>query len=246
MMAKGRNLLAMALLMGAAVLSIPGCSDDPSGTGTDATVAMKGELEAASVSATRQKDDATVTLSAPGAEVDSLKVSRVRILVSEIKLHRSNEDTVAGDKTVKTAPVLITIDSAGSRTFTTATIPAGSYDKVKFEFHRFASSETAQYLNDTNYRDFVTNDRWTFIVDGMVYNDGVAAPFTYRSDVTANLSLKFEPSIALAEGSSTSIVLVVDPVAVFMSGSKVLDPRDGQNESEIDKGIKEAIKALKR
>jgi hypothetical protein len=246
MPATASRFFALALAIGTTALSMTGCSDDTTGTGTDATVAMKGEMTGSSVTAALRKDDGNFTITSIGEVVDSLKVTRVRILVSEMKLHRSNADTTTGDNTVKTAPMMITIDSAGTRTFTTATVPAGSYDKIKFEFHRFSSSEVGTYLNDTVYTDFVTNDRYTFIMDGRVYKGGVATPFTYRSDATANLTLKFEPAIDLAAGSSSSIVLQVDPAAVFSSGNDVLDPRDEKNESSIDNAIKAAIKALKR
>jgi hypothetical protein len=228
-----------------AVFSIPGCSDSPSDTGDNATVTMKGELTSSAVTAALLKDESSTILSG-GAEVDSLKVTRVRILLSQVKMHVSKDDTVIGDKVVKTGPVMMTIDSAGARTFTTATIPAGTYDKVKFEFHRFSSSEVAGYLSDTVYQDFVTDDRWTFIIDGFLYKDGVRTGFTYRSDATANLTLKFEPEITLTAGSSAAIVIAVDPAAVFKKGAAVLDPRDKQNESEIDNAIKAAVKALKR
>lgn len=246
MPATASRFFALALATGMGALTMVGCSDDTTGTGSDATVAMKGELTSSSVSSTLRKEDENFTITSIGEEVDSIKVTRVRILVSQMKLHRSNADTTTGDNTVKTAPMLITIDSAGTRTFTTATVPAGSYDKIKFEFHRFSSSEVPTYLNDTVYTDFVTNDRYTFIIDGRLFKDGVTTPFTYRSDATANLSLKFDPAIDLAAGSSTSLVLQVDPVAVFKSGSAVLDPRDNKNESSIDNAIKAAVKALKR
>ena len=246
MLAKGSRFLPLAIAAGMIAFSIQGCSDSPSSTGDDVTVTMKGELTGSAVTAALRKDESTTILSGGGAEVDSLKVTRVRILLKEVKMHRSSSDTTTGDNTVKTGPVMLTIDSAGSRTFTSATIPSGSYDKLKFEFHRFSGSVTAQYLNDTIYQDFVTDDRWTFIIDGFLFKNGVRTGFTYRSDATANLSLKFEPDITLAAGSAAVIVLSVNPAAVFKSGSAVLDPRDQKNESDIDNAIKSAIKALKR
>lgn len=234
--------LPALILIGAALGA--GCSDSPTDSGGQATVTMRGELAKSSVGMTVRKDDGRITLGS-GVTADSLKISRVRILISELKLHRDKADTTTGDNTVKVGPILMTIDSAGTRTFTTGTVPAGSYDKVKFEFHRFSSSEVANYLNDTNFADFVTNERSTFVIEGMVYNDGQATPFEYKSDATANLSLKFDTPIDLTAGGSATIVVVVDPVAVFKDG-QVLDPRDPSNESKIDNGIKSAIKALKR
>jgi hypothetical protein len=223
--------------------AIASCSDNPTSS-DQATVTMQAELAQSGVSKTVAKDPGTVLLS--GSQADSLKVSRVRILISELKLHRSNEDTVSGDKKVKIGPMLVTVDSTGTRTFTSGAVPAGSYEKLKFEFHRFSSSEVPQYLNDTIFADFVTDKRYSFIIDGTVYNGGTAFPFTYRSDATANLELKFDPAITLAPGSTAIVVLKIDPIELFKHNGKVLDPRDGSNESEIDNAIKDAIKALKR
>jgi hypothetical protein len=145
---KYRLKLALAVAMASTVL-LGACTDDTI-TNDQVNVTMKAELEGGAAL------NKMVALS--GTEADSLKISRVRILISELKLHRDKEDTLAGDKTVKTGPMLITIDSTGSRTFSTGTIPAGSYDKLKFEFHRFNNNEVAQYLSDTTFADFVTND----------------------------------------------------------------------------------------
>lgn len=233
--------LVSVLVIAGGILA--GCSDDPASGNDQATVSMQAELATAKINQIISKDRAT---SLAGAEVDSMKISRVRILVSELKLHRDNEDTVAGDKNVKIGPMIVTVDSAGARVFAVGTVPSGDYDKVKFEFHRFSASEVAGYLGDPNFADFVTNDRWTVIIDGVVYVKGVETPFTYRSDMTANLSLKFDTLLSMGAGATVVIVVQVDPIAIFKDGGKVLDPRDGSNESRIDNAIKSAIKALKR
>jgi hypothetical protein len=194
---------------------------------------------------TVRKDDASRSMAGGGVTADSLRISRVRVLISELKLHRDKEDTLAGDKLVKIGPMMITIDTAGTHVFATSTVPPGSYDKLKFEFHRFSSNEVGQYLNDTNFAAFVTNERSTFVIDGTVYNNGVATPFEYKSNVTANLEFKFDNVLDLAAGSNTVIAVVVDPVLIFKDG-QVLDPRDPGNANKIDNAIKSAIRALKR
>jgi hypothetical protein len=238
MMKTGKNRLKLALAACMVSTVLLGACTDETITNDQVNVTMKAELEGGAAL------NKMVALS--GAEADSLKISRVRILISELKLHRDKEDTIAGDKSVKTGPMLITIDSTGTRTFSTGTIPAGSYDKLKFEFHRFSQSEVAGYLSDTTFADFVTNDRYTFIFDGTVYTNGQAFPFSYHSDATANLQLKFDPALALTGGSSVVIVVQVNPSVMLKDSGKILDPRDGSNESKIDNAIKSAIKALKR
>jgi len=204
---------------------------------------MRGEIATTVVSEARVKLGERAL---SGAEVDSLRVTRVRVLISELKFHRNNSDTSSGDNLLKAGPMIATFDSAGTKVFAAGSIPSGTYDKVKFEFHRFSSSEVGGYLTNPDYADFVTDDRWTVLVDGDVYVGGATFPFTYRSDMTANLTLSFVPPIATEPGTTVIVAVVVDPVAIFKAGGKVLDPRDASNESEIDNAIKSAIKALKR
>ena len=234
-----------ALFTAVALVALAGCSDStgPDGDG-QADVTVQGEMTTGHVAMAASKGDPVSV--AAGAVADSLVVTRVRVMISELKLHRDKDDSTGGDRTLKSGPMLLTIDSAGGRVVAAGTVPAGAYDKLKFEFHRLSGSEVATYLNDSLFAPFVTDDRYTFIVEGRVYNGGVAFPFTYRSTATANLTLKFEPSAQLSDAGASIVVLRVDPAALFRSGTQVLDPRDGGNRARIDDAIRDAIKALKK
>lgn len=94
--------------------------------------------------------------------------------------------------------------------------------------------------------DFVTGDRYSVIIDGVAYKGGTTSPYSYRSNITANLQFKFQPAVDVASGRNVIIVLKIDPIAVFKKGGNILDPCDEANESEIDNAIKSAIKALKK
>jgi hypothetical protein len=236
----GKSMKAALVAAGAiAMVSLSACSDDPA-SNDQASVTMQGQLESSSVSLAK-------STAGSGAVIDSIKVDKMRIFVRRLKLHMSEKDTVTGDKEVKTEPFVITFQGAAS-TFANFSIPAGTYDKVKFEFHRPEASQVAAYLDSTAFVDFVTNGRFSVIYEGSLYTAGVATavPFTYRSDMTANLSLNFDQSITLDEGSVTTILLQIDPADVFKKGGQVLDPRDESNESEIDNNIKAAIHAHKK
>lgn len=231
------GMLALALTMAA-------CSES-TGPGSNGTVKMQAKLTETTVNAALLDSKGTSPL---GAEVDSLTVSRARILITELKLHDKsgdNADSGAFDHTVKTGPILIDATAAGVQVFLTEEIPAADYDKIKFEFHRFSSNEVAQYLNDPVFGPFVHDDRWSVIIDGIAHDGAEDFPFTYRSDITANLSLNFPQNITIPEGGTATVVVEVDPMAIFKEGNGVLDPRDGSNESKIDNAIKSAIKALK-
>ncbi|MGE3800503.1 MAG: hypothetical protein AB7H80_05740 [Candidatus Kapaibacterium sp.] len=227
-------------------LTIAACSESTSPDGSG-RVTMQAQLSDNLVAGAMLDDKGVSTL---GKEVDSITVSRVRILITEVKLHDKdgddNDSNTVYDKNVKTGPIVIDATADSVKVFLTEPIPVGSYDKVKFEFHRFSGSEAAQYSGDPVFGDFVQDDRWSVIVEGMSYEGGQATPFTYRSDVTANLSLKFPDQITVADNETVTLIVEVDPIAVFKSGGAVLNPADTSNESKIDNAIKDAIKALKK
>jgi hypothetical protein len=236
----GTSVKSTLFAVGAiAMLSLSACSDDPA-SNDQASVTMQGQLESSSVSLAKSTAGA-------GAEVDSIKVTKMRLFVRRLKLHVDKSDTVVGDKEVKTDPFVITFQGAVT-TFASFSVPAGTYDKVKFEFHKPEQSQVASYLGVPDFVDFVTGGRYTVVYEGSLYAMGqsTAIPFVYKSDMTANLSLNFDQPITLAEGSTNTVVLEVDPAEVFKKGGVVLDPRDASNESEIDNNIKAAIHAHKK
>lgn len=240
MLKLGKTVTTVLFVAGTiAMASLTACSDDPA-SNDQATVTMQSQLAASSTSLLKP-----AVTSAVG--VDSIQITRIRMFIRRLKLHRDGTDSVTGDKDVKTEPFVISFENQ-AKTFASLAIPAGAYDKVKFEFHRPEASQIDAYLDSTLFRDFVTGGRYSVIYEGSVYTDGVATaiPFTFNSDMTANLSLKFEPSITFAEGSNTTIVMSVDPEDVFTKGTELLDPRDPRNQNDIDNNIKAQIKLAKK
>lgn len=237
-----KALMIVATVAVSFMLSACSDSTDPGNTGT---VKMEARLSTTSVSAALLDEKVAHVL---GAEVDSIALSRVRILVTRLKMQEKGGDdsTGNGDRDIRVGPMVIDATADSISVFATEPIPAGTYDKIKFEFHRFNASQIAEYLNDAIFGPFVVDDRWTVIVDGTVYESGTMHPFTYRSDITANLSLKFPNQIQVQDGETVTVIVEIDPLEIFKQGNGVLDPRDGSNESKIDNAIKSAIKALKK
>jgi len=166
-------------------------------------------------------------------EVDSIHITNVRILISELKLHVDATDTL-NSHALKTGPFLFHIDDLGNVIQLTSTsVPVGTYEKMKFEFHRFSSNEISQFATDPILKDFATSDRYTIIITGIYYKNNVPNDFTYNSKITANFSIKFDPSINIEEGTTTIISIQIDPILVL-------------NFSDIENTIKSTIKAQKR
>jgi hypothetical protein len=179
-------------------------------------------------------------------EVDSIKVSSIRILLSEMKLHSKKTDTTDG-KILKTGPFLFHIDNSGNVIqLTSSSIPVGVYEKFKFEFHRFSSSDASKYRSDAVLKDFATEDRYSIIITGKYYKNNTPTDFTFYSKVTANLSFNFDPGFNILEGTTSTISIQVDPVLFFKKSGSILNPTDSKNYSDIENAIKNTIKAQKR
>lgn len=235
---------SIALLLTGLLFTFASCSTSSEPGDGNATIQMTSEMEGGTVTSSTISGKGGIVQA--GAEADSVRITRVRILLSNLKMHHSESDSM-NSGTVKTGPFLVQFDSAGTRVFANASVPAGSYDRIKFEIHKLSSNEVANYLNDTLFADFVTNDRYTVIIEGMVWTNGVGVPFVYRSKITENIQVRFSPAITLEGGTTSVIALKFAPRDVFKKGSnRPLDPRDQSNHNEFDKAIKDALKANKK
>jgi len=222
---------------------LTGCSESTD-SGNNAIVNIRSEMTVGTVSmAELVNKDNTIQKS----EVDSIRIQRIRILLSRIKFHVEAENNDSLDKNFKEGPFLFIGDSTGTYfEIANGQIPAGVYEKIKFEIHRFSSSDLVTYQNDAVFKDFATAARFTVIIEGTAFKNGIAYLFVYNGNPTANLSLKFEPSIEFKENVTTNLYLQVSPIDLLKSGNSVFDPRDTDNMNDIDNLIKAAIKAIKK
>jgi hypothetical protein len=227
-------LSAVATLV---ALSVLGCSDDiviPEPN----FVLESGLISPILVQANKPSDKVE-----KGETVVGLSVRRVRVLVSRIILHNDADSSGTDDRNVKTGPFIYEADSLGTRVISSVNVTPGAYDRLKFEVHRFSSSEVPAFESDAAYKDFVTGDRYSVIIEGYVIRKSGAAPFVYRSDVTENVKLEYSPALVIGEGAITSSTLKFDVATAFKDGASILDPDDPKNESFIDNAIKEAFRA---
>jgi len=240
---KNTTIIMLSFLMLTSIFVFSGCSET-SVPDNQATVNIQSQM---SLAVSQLIDLDIKGEKIQGTEVDSVRITRTRILLSRIKFHLENETNDGIDKEFKTGPFLFIGDETGSYfNMTDGQIPPGSYEKIKFEIHRFSSSDLNQYQNHVTFQDFATNDRYSVIIEGISFKDGNAYEFTYYGTPTANLSMKFEPSLVCEENSTTIICFQINPINLFKSGNSVCDPRDSGNMNDIDNLIKSAIRAVKK
>ena len=168
----------------------------------------------------------------------NFQLTEVKILMKEIKIKNQSSTK---ELNVKTGPFVVQLNLQNRITqFAVATIPAGNYDRVKFEIHKVEDTETPP---DPEFKvGLETELRFSAIVKGEI--DGT--PFNYRSRKSAKQDIKIEGDIVVEENGSANLSITVDPYSWFYEGDKFLDPNDPANDDKIDNnfqyGFKKAFK----
>jgi hypothetical protein len=235
-----RSIFAFACIFTICFLS--GCSSSTSSP-DQATLTTSTEMSNNRVSATHMKSG---SVTGGGLTCDSVVISRARILISTIKLHIDENDT-AGKGTIKAGPFIAEFTPSAENILSTVTIPPGTYDKMKFEIHKLDDKSDASLINSPVFGDFVNGGRYTAIIDGKAYVNGIGYDFSFKSSRSDNVEIKLNPPVSFSAGSSYNLALIFDPVLVFgQTGSRPLDPRSTDNHNEIEELIKDALKALKK
>jgi len=173
------------------------------------------------------------------SEIDSIKVESIRILISNIKAKLADAERI-----VDAGPVVISIsDTINKVEFAKADLPSAEMDKIKYEIHRFSTSELSNYQNHNTFKDFATNDRHTIIIKGMMKSTSGWEAFEYKTDIVGNLNFDFNPPIALKDNINTIIEFIFESETVFKESGAVINPLLPSNKNHIDNQIKLALKA---
>ncbi|MCA1826162.1 MAG: hypothetical protein ABR567_22305 [Myxococcales bacterium] len=171
---------------------------------------------------------------------NGIAVSRIRIVVRDIKLERARSADAGNDELeeheMQAGPFLVdlsgtTLDSGAPAQLAAASLPAGTYREIKFKIHRPESSESS----DAGIQAMATAGA-SIVADGTI--DGAAFSFSTPMDVEQEV----EGSFDLASGSN--LTLNVDPSGWF-GGSVRLDPRDASVRGQIESNIQHSFKAFK-
>lgn len=167
-----------------------------------------------------------------GDSQNILILDTVKILIKDIKLKVANSNEDSTD--FKIGPFVLFLNLSSSINYiSSAIIPAGTYQKVKFEVHKLNDNEV---VPDPEFAD--ANGRYSVIVKGWY----IGNYFVYKSSKSAHLILRFPNDVPIAAVNLSSITMVVKPYIWFYKNGVYLDPRDAANSNDIDNNIKENIK----
>lgn len=141
-----------------------------------------------------------------------------------------------GETVVKLGPLVIDLSGAqldgGVTLLFDESVPAGTYDELRFQIHKLTPGET---VSDP---DFTPNGH-SILLDLTV--DGT--PFTFSSDLTAVSEI--EGPFKVADGGTINVTVTVDPTGWFTAADgSFLDPRVEANRSAIELNIEKSIRGF--
>jgi hypothetical protein len=173
-----------------------------------------------------------------------VQLTEVKILLKDIKLGKESDSKSGGEngdddsnyENVKEGPFVVSLNLTGTTTdFAVSNLPAGIYDKLKFEIHKPGGSEVPP---DPDFKDGDDNSlRYSVVVKGTI--DGNS--FVYKSKKSAHQHIRFEPPLEVIDNTNTNLTITVDPNTWFYEDGMFLDPNDPANENDIDNNIKDSF-----
>lgn len=167
-----------------------------------------------------------------GDSQNILILDTVKILIIDIKLNVSNNNQDSTN--FKVGPFVLFLNlTSGINEISSAIIPSGEYDKVKFEIHKLNDDEATP---DPEFSD--VNGKYSVIVKGWYLGNY----FVYKSSKSAHQILQFPNTISITSANLSNITLVVKPYIWFINNDVYLDPRDPANSNDIDNNIKNNFK----
>jgi len=174
-----------------------------------------------------------------------IQLTEVKILLRDIKLEKESYGESRGEdgdddnecEVVKVGPFVVNLNLDGPTTdFVVNSIPAGTYDELKFEIHKPKGSEIPA---DPEFKDGDDNSRrYSVVAKGTI--DG--NPFVYKSRKPAHQEIEFETPLVVLENTNTNLTIIVDPYTWFYEDGVLLDPTNPENENDIDNNIKDSFK----
>lgn len=191
---------------------------------SDSTV-TPGPVDNFSISSMSSVDSA-------GDSQNILILDTVKILIKDIKLNVSNNNQDSTN--FKVGPFVLFLNlTSNINQISSAIVPVGEYEKVKFEIHKLNDNEA---IPDPEFAD--ANGRYSVIIKGRYLGNY----FVYKSTKSAHQILNFPVNVSVNSESKSNLTLVVKPYIWFIKNDVYMDPTVAANSNDIDNNIKDNFK----
>jgi hypothetical protein len=149
----------------------------------------------------------------------------VKILIKDIKLNVANNNEDSAN--FKVGPFVLFLNlSASINEISSALIPEGTYNKIKFEIHKLNNNEISP--------DPEFTEGYSVIVKGWYYGNY----FVYKSTKSAHQILSFPNNFPITTSYISNVTLIAKPYIWFIKNGSYLDPMLPENSNDIDNNIK--------
>ena len=224
-----------ATVVGVALV-LTACSDAGSGPAGDAQVSLNLATRAATAAAS------SAALSAPETYTDAagntLEIDRVQLVLREVELENETHQSACeaasaseGDcAEIELGPFLVDLPLGvgGAARTVTANVPAGTYEEGKFKIREPDDDTDADKAFVAAHPDFAHT---SVKVEGS-FN---GTPFTFVSDLQAELKLELSPPLVVDGSGTTDLTLFADLGTWFRdAGGNLLDPSSVSGQTVAD------------
>ncbi len=178
--------------------------------------------------------------------VDSIKVTRFRLVLKRIKFESDNDSVE-----FRTAPMVVEYNISGAvHEIAVSAVKLGTYREVGFVIHRVNDYDLDNFTpaERAPFADFLAGERYSMIIDGVVFKNGTGGqPFTYRSRVNEEHKYNLNPPLVITSSNpDVTVTLRISSASWFLgTGSVLLDPTDPNNEDVINNNLKASIKVFR-
>lgn len=189
----------------------------------------------------RTQHFATVFAKTAGAAAfDSLKITRARLCLRNIKFKSTTEDSL----TFKTTPIMVVLDTLlTSQSVGAIEVPLGTYKRIEFDIHRLQKSSLAVPADTVTFADFLKGERYSVIVDVHVYIGGKDSLMIYRSKIDVKQKLDLTPNLVVdKQTANVTATMQISTANWFKFNGVMIDPLDTNNTQKIDDAIMASIR----
>src|SRR5437016_5136410 len=144
---------------------------------------------------------------------------------------------------LEAGPILVDLPLGGIERMFEATVPAGTYDELRFQIHKPSDNgDAADQAFLTAHPDFAgISIRMEGTFNG--------AAFTYTSALDVDQELRFNPPIEVTAGTSAKLTVSLDLSGWFRNSGTLVDPataaEGGANEDLVRRNIIRSFQAFK-
>ncbi|MCB0724060.1 MAG: hypothetical protein KDC73_05120 [Ignavibacteriae bacterium] len=166
---------------------------------------------------------------------NTLSLSEAKFLITEVYFRRP--DNTEGE--VRIAPVVVYLDLTGRVTVATSgSIPAGTYNRLRFKVHKVEDFET---VPDPDFKEGTSGSKRYSVIAKGSFN---GSSFVYKSRKSINMEMTFSNPVTISAGQKVNMTISLNPYSWFFANGDYINPSSSSNENTIDDNIKSAFRHI--